>query len=111
MTEDNPLLLVDKVDQLNDLHSFMQDESLEEALGFVVQLMMKPDVPAAIAQKLIIKLQSYAAYFAMQATIYTTIKKDKAGTENANKKNIYYTAADSLDKVVQALKYAVKTQY
>ncbi|QMP84218.1 hypothetical protein HUN41_00089 [Streptomyces phage Coruscant] len=111
MSDENPLLLIDGMMEIQEMNDFMQDKSLEEAFDLVIKLMMKPDVPPAMAQTLIVKLQSYASYFAMHATIYSTIKKDKAGSSSYHKKNIYYTAADALDKIVQALKYAVKTQY
>jgi hypothetical protein len=111
VSDENPLILIDSLYEIQEMNDFMKDESLEEAFDLVIKLMMKPDVPPAMAQTLIVKLQSYASYFAMKATIYSTIKKDKAGSNNYHKKNIYYTAADSIDKIVQALKYAVKTQY
>lgn len=109
--QDNPLILINNVDEFMELHAFMQDEQLDEALHFVLKLMMQPDVPPAKAQALIVKLQAYSAKFAVMATVYSTIKKDRAGTENNNKKNIYYTMADSLDKLVQALKYSFKIAY
>jgi hypothetical protein len=111
MDDENPLILISKVTEFQELHDYMEDEQLDEALHYVIKLMMKPDVPPALAQRLIVQLQAYSAKFAMMATIYTTIKKDRAGSANNHKKNIYYTAADSLDKLVQALKYAFKIQY
>jgi hypothetical protein len=44
----------------------------------------------------------------MMASYYSTIAKDKAGTENNNKKNIYYSAKESIDKLVDALKYVFR---
>jgi hypothetical protein len=44
----------------------------------------------------------------MMASYYSTIAKDKAGTMNNNKKNIYYSAKESIDKLVDALKYVVR---
>ena len=41
----------------------------------------------------------------MQARYYTTFLK---GGENSKKKNTYYTAAESIDKLVDALKYAAR---
>jgi hypothetical protein len=111
MTEENPLVLLDTVSEFQELHDFMRDEQLDEALSYVIKLMMKPDVPPTQAQRLIIQLQAYAAKFSMMATIYSTVKKDRAGSPNNYKKNIYFTAADSLDKVVQSLKYAFKIQH
>jgi hypothetical protein len=47
----------------------------------------------------------------MLASIYSTIKKAPAGSPNNYKKNIYYTTAESIDKLVQALKYTFKLPY
>ena len=44
----------------------------------------------------------------MLAAVYSTIAKDKAGTVNNNKKNVYYSAKESIDKLVDALKYVVR---
>ncbi|AXH67429.1 hypothetical protein SEA_WOFFORD_89 [Streptomyces phage Wofford] len=108
--EENPLVLISKISEFQDVHEFMEDEDLDRALHYVIKLMMKPDVKDPLkAQQLIIQLQAYAAKFAMMATIYSTIKKDRGGTVNGMKKNIYYTAAAELDKVVQSLKYSFKT--
>jgi hypothetical protein len=46
--------------------------------------------------------------FAMLASVYSTILKDKAGTENNNKKNIYYSVKEALDRLVDSLKYVVR---
>ncbi|AYB70927.1 hypothetical protein SEA_YABOI_90 [Streptomyces phage Yaboi] len=109
--EENPLILISRISEFQEIHEFMEDEDLDKALHYVIKLMMKPDVQNPLkAQQLIIQLQAFAAKFAMLATIYSTIKKDRAGTPNNNKKNIYYTAAAELDKVVQSLKYSFKTQ-
>jgi hypothetical protein len=57
---------------------------------------------------LIIELQAMSTKFSMLASYYSTIAKDKAGTANNNKKNIYYSAKESIDKLVDALKYVVR---
>jgi hypothetical protein len=108
MTEKNTLELVSLITEFNDLHEFMQDEHLDRAMAVVVKLLMNPDVPAAKAPHLIIELQAMSTKFAMLASVYATIAKDKAGTTNNNKKNIYYSVKESLDKLVDALKYVVR---
>jgi len=108
MASDNTLELIGKVDEFMDLHYFMKDDELDEALSMVVKLIMKPEVPSAMAIPLIVKLQAIAAKLSLMATIYTTIHKGPSGSEAAQKKNVYYTAADSLNKVVDALKYSAK---
>lgn len=108
MSENNTLELISQITEFNDLHSFMQDDQLDKALSIVVKLLMNPDVPAAKAPLLIIELQAMSTKFAMLASVYSTIAKDKAGTDNNNKKNIYYSAKESIDKLVDALKYVVR---
>ena len=101
----NPLELVSEVTEFNDLSEFMHDDDLDEVLSKVIKLIVKPDVPAPRIAALIVQLQACSAKFSMLATIYATIKKDRAGTINNSKKNVYYTAAKALDDLVGALKY------
>jgi len=109
MAEDkNTLELINSITEFNDLHEYMKDEQLDRALAIIVKLLMNPDVPAAKAPLLIIELQAMSTKFAMMASVYSTIAKDKAGTANNNKKNIYYSAKESIDKLVDALKYVVR---
>lgn len=109
MTQDkNTLELISDITEFNDLHDFMKDEHLDKALAIVVKLLMNPDVPSAKAPHLIMELQAMATKFSVLASVYTTIAKDKAGTVNNNKKNIYYSLSESLNKLVDALKYVVK---
>jgi len=86
----------------------MQDEDLDDALAAVVKLITNPAVPSAHAVALIVRLQAIAAKMSMMATVYTTLKKGPAGSDNAHKKNIYYTTAEVLNKLVDALKYTAK---
>lgn len=104
----NTLELISSITEFNDLHDYMQDESLDKALSIVVKLLMNPDVPAAKAPHLIIELQALSTKFGMLAAYYSTIAKDKAGTANNNKKNIYYSTRECIDKLVDALKYVVR---
>ncbi len=108
MSELNTLELISKITEFNDLHEYMKDEQLDKALSIVVKLLMNPDVPASKAPMLIIELQAMSTKFSMMASYYSTIAKDKAGTTNNNKKNIYYSAKESIDKLVDALKYVVR---
>jgi len=105
MSELNTLELISKITEFNDIHDYMKDEQLDKALAIVVKILMNPDVPASKAPMLIIELQAMSTKFSMMASVYSTIAKDKAGTMNNNKKNIYYSAKESIDKLVDALKY------
>jgi hypothetical protein len=108
MSETNSLELISTITEFNDLHEFMKDEQLDKAMAIVVKLLMNPDIPAAKAPLLIIELQAMSTKFAILASVYSTIAKDKAGTPNNNKKNIYYSIKESIDKLVDALKYVVR---
>lgn len=100
---------INKITEFNDIHEFMNDEDLDEALAIVVKLLMKPDVPAIQAVSLITKLQAMSAKFQILATWYTTVAKGPSGSVNHTKKNVYYTMSDTIDKLVGALKYTTKT--
>jgi hypothetical protein len=104
----NTLELISSITEFNDLHEYMKDEQLDKALAIIVKLLLNPDVPAAKAPHLIIELQAMSTKFSMLASYYSTVAKDKAGTANNNKKNIYYSAKESIDKLVDALKYVVR---
>lgn len=108
MNDKNSLELISDITEFNDLHEYMKDEQLDKALSIVVKLLMNPDVPAAKAPLLIIELQALSTKFAILASVYSTIAKDKAGTVNNNKKNVYYSVKESIDKLVDALKYVVR---
>ena len=96
---------VSKITEFNDMKEFMNDPELDEALDLIIKLVLKPDVPAGKAPELIVRLQALSAKFAMLARHYTTLEK---GGDAAKKKNIYYTANDAVDKLVDALKYSAK---
>ena len=93
------------VTEFNDMSEFMNDKDLDQALDLIVKLIAKPDVPVGTAPSLIVKLQAISAKLAMQARYYTTFEK---GGDNSKKKNTYYTAAEAIDKLVDALKYSAR---
>jgi hypothetical protein len=49
-----------------------------------------------------------SAKFGILATYYSTLAKGSSGTPNNVKKNIYYTMKDSIDKLVDSLKYVAR---
>jgi hypothetical protein len=108
VTDKSSLELISDITEFNDLHEFMKDEHLDKALVIVIKILMNPDVPSAKAPLLIMELQAMSTKFAVLASYYSTIAKDKAGTENNNKKNVYYSLKESIDKLVDALKYVVR---
>ena len=108
LKEKTPLELISEITEFNDLHEFMTDEDLDTAMYKVIYIISKPDVPVAHATRLIVQLQALSAKFAMLAAYYATIAKDRAGTTNNHKKNIYYSTKEAIDKLVDSLKYAAK---
>jgi streptomycin 6-kinase len=95
--------LLNKVNGFNEISEYMQDEELTQTLALVAKLISKPDVPAAVGVELIVKLQAYSSKFAMLASWYTNVKKDERA-----KKNIYYSAKEATDRLVDSLKYLVR---
>lgn len=94
---------IDMVNGLAEIADFMQDEELTQALTFVAKLIIKPDIPMQVATVEIVRLQAIAAKMAFKATWMTNVdKSDRA------KKNIYYTAAESINNLVSALKYITR---
>ncbi len=107
-TDLNTLEIISQITEFNDLHEYMKDDHLDKAMAIVIKMLMSPDIPAAKAPHLIIELQAMSAKFGILAAYYTTVGKDKAGTVNNNKKNVYYSVKESIDKLVDALKYVVR---
>ena len=95
--------LVNEVNEFVELNEFMEDEQLLDALAVVVKLMLSPDIPAQKAVSLIVQLEAYAAKFGMLASYYTNVKKGQTA-----KKNIYYSANKSMERLVDSLKYTAK---
>jgi hypothetical protein len=94
---------IEMVNGLSEVADFMNDEELTTALTFIAKLIIKPDVPLQVATVEIVRLQAIAAKMAFKATWMTNVDKgDRA------KKNIYYTAAESINQLVSALKYITR---
>jgi hypothetical protein len=102
---DNILETISNVSEFNEIKEFMNDPELDEALDLIIKLVMKPDVPAGKSPELIVKLQALSAKFAMLSRYYTTFEK---GGDASKKKNVYYTAADTIDKLVDSVKYLAR---
>jgi hypothetical protein len=101
---DNTVDLLNSINEFNEISEFMKDEELTKALVAVAKLIANPDIPPAKATLLIVQLQSYATKFAMLASWYSHVKKDERA-----KKNIYYSAKDTMERLVDSLKYTVRT--
>jgi predicted S18 family serine protease len=100
--ENQPTTL-EQINGLSEIAEYMNDEELTTALTFIAKLIIKPDVPLNVATVEIVRLQAIAAKMAFKATWLTNV--DKSSRE---KKNIYYTAAESINNLVSALKYITR---
>jgi hypothetical protein len=103
---DKPVIeIINELTEFNDIKEFMNDKDLDYALDLMIKLIAKPDVPSSKAPDLIVKMQALSAKFSMLARFYTTFEK---GGENSKKKNVYYTAEEAINKLVDALKYSAR---
>ena len=94
---------VDMLNGLSEIAEFMDDEDLTTALTFIAKAIVKPDIPFNIVSTEIVRLQAIAAKMAFKATWMANVDKSNRG-----KKNIYYTAAESINSLVSALKYLIR---
>jgi hypothetical protein len=94
---------IDMINGLSEIADYMQDEELTQALTFIAKVILKPDIPIQVAMLEVVRLQAIAAKMSFKATWMTNVDKgDRA------KKNIYYTAAESINDLVAALKYIIR---
>jgi len=105
LTEKPLIELISEVTEFNDIKEYMNDPDLDYALDLIIKLITKPDVPSSKAPDLIIKMQALGAKLAMLSRFYTTFEK---GGENSKKKNVYYTAEEAINRLVDALKYSAR---
>ena len=94
---------IDMVNGLAEIADYMEDEELTTALTFIAKIIIKPDIPLNVATVEIVRLQAIAAKMAFKATWMANVDKSDRG-----KKNLYYTAAESLNNLVSALKYITR---
>jgi len=94
---------ISMVNGLSEIAEYMQDEELTNALTFIAKVIIKPDIPINVAHIEIVRLQAIEAKMAFKATWMANVDKSDRG-----KKNLYYTAAESLNNLVSALKYITR---
>lgn len=94
---------LESVNGLVEIAEYMDDKELTTSLEMIAKLIIKPDIPITIATVEIVRLQAIAAKLALKATWMANVDK-----ENRAKKNIYYTAAESVNNLVSALKYITR---
>lgn len=94
------------LEQINDLYEiseYMDDAELTQALEFIAKAIFKPDIPIQVVTAELVRLQAIAAKLSLKATWMANVDKS-----NRAKKNLYYTAAEQIDKVCSSLKYLTK---
>jgi predicted S18 family serine protease len=94
---------IDMVNGLSEIAEYMNDEELTQALTFIAKVIIKPDIPLNVVTIEIVRLQAIAAKMAFRATWMANVDKSDRG-----KKNLYYTAAESINSLVSALKYITR---
>jgi len=99
----NESTTIDMVNGLAEIADYMEDEELTTALTFIAKIIIKPDIPLNVATVEIVRLQAIAAKMAFKATWMANVDKSDRG-----KKNLYYTAAESINNLVSALKYITR---
>ena len=99
----NEVTTIDMVNGLAEIADYMEDEELTTALTFIAKIIVKPDIPLNVATVEIVRLQAIAAKMAFKATWMANVDKSDRG-----KKNLYYTAAESINSLVSALKYITR---
>lgn len=100
---DQNVTTIDMVNGLVEIAEYMDDEELTTALTMIAKLIIKPDIPINVAHVEIVRLQAIAAKMAFKATWMANVDKSDRG-----KKNLYYTAAESINSLVSALKYITR---
>lgn len=94
---------LEMINGLSEIADYMDDAELTSALTTIAKLIIKPDIPMNVATLEIVRLQSIAAKMSLRATWMANVDKgDRA------KKNLYYTAAESINNLVSALKYITR---
>lgn len=94
---------IESINGLSEIAEYMDDEELNTALTFIAKVILKPDIPLNIVTVEIVRLQAIAAKMAFKATWMANVDKSDRG-----KKNLYYTAAESINNLVSALKYIAR---
>ncbi len=101
--DQNNKTTLEMVNGLSEIADYMQDEELTSALTFIAKIIIKPDIPMNVATLEIVRLQAIAAKMSFKATWMANVDKSDRG-----KKNLYYTAAESINNLVSALKYITR---
>lgn len=108
MTEDkSPLELISQITELNDLSEFMKDEELDRIMELLLKVLFeKGRIPQKEISPLIVELQALAGVMALKSVFLMTI--GKKGSEESMKKNVYFSAKELVNRLVDSMKYIAR---
>lgn len=110
MEEDKSILqLISDVSEFMELHLYFKDNDVDDALGTLIRLIAKPNVPPATAAPLVVKLQALSSKFSLMGKVYMLYDLDITKEEKTKRKNILLTLSSELEKLSNACKYLVKS--
>lgn len=92
--------------ELNEISDFLKDDEFDECLTKIIKIIAKPDIPPSAASILIVQMSAWSVKFRMLAK-HAMLYADK-GEDSSKKKNTYLTLADSLDNLINSLKYVTR---
>lgn len=110
--EENPLVIVSDIenhtDWLEDAKRFVNSKEYSEAMDLVMRVIAeKGNVPQPKVASLVARLSALSTTFRVQSVAYQSYYK---GTKDANAiKNHYFAIYNGIDRLVDSLKYLVKT--
>jgi len=100
-------VVADAAQELREVTNFLDDQEVDAALAAIANIVIKPHIPGNAAVPLILQLQAISAHCAIKYKYYYTIGKN--GSDERYKKELYLTLRDALDRLVDALKYVIKS--
>lgn len=110
MEEDKSILsMISEISEFMELHLYFKDDDVDEALGTLIRLIAKPNVPATTAAPLVVKLQALSSKFALMGKVYMLYDLDITKEEKTRRKNMLLTFSAELEKLSNAVKYLVKS--
>lgn len=98
--------LLEEIQEINAVSKFMEDENIDQVLAQCVKIVAKPDIPPQVASVLIVKMSAMCMLFRVKAKNYMILEKDAPNA--SQKKNFYMTVSDSLQELINSLKYVTR---
>lgn len=106
LSDSEVFAIIEQEEALAELKEFMDDELFDAMIFYLMKTYQKPEIPAALASKVVNRLQALSGLLALKRNYYKNhVSK---GAEQRKKKDNLYTAVETIDKLVNALKYSIK---